>query len=283
MSHILFAAASRRRWVPSLPWSVHQRRMHQHAGLLLLQVPSWNDCWCQRPDVHRCAPFVWHVPVGCTLALMLASRGLQICVRSTVTWLTRTSAVALPSQGGTGWMPAAALWAWPGALNVTNAPREAPLRTSSSAPVAQVSLTGATSSTADPSSKVQPPPARDCRGSFSCWFSSAIFFRRYKRVQDDKHPLLKRKVQKHHRQFPLSLWQRLCSGRWWEKLHRWVLLAMFIKLIGINYKMHTRTPSRTSDPENALLSKNVPALPVKLCQYSSPYTSGISHFYIIVN
>lgn len=233
MSHILCAADSRRRWVPSLPRTVHQRRMHQHAGLLLLQVPSGNDCWCQRPHVHRWALFEWHMAVVCALAPMLTSCGLQTCVRSTVTWLTRTSAVALPSQGGTGWMPAAALWAWPGALNVTNALREAALRTSSSAPVAQVSLTGATSSTADPSSKVQPPPARDCRGSFSCWFSSAIFFRRYKRVQDDKHPLLKRKVQKHHRQFPVSLWQRLCSGHWREKLHRWVLLTLLIKLCGI--------------------------------------------------
>lgn len=43
------------------------------------------------------------------------------------------------------------------------------------------------------------------RGSVSCWFSSALFYRRHKRVQDDKHSLLKRTMQKYHRQFPLSL------------------------------------------------------------------------------
>lgn len=72
-----------------------------------------------------------------------------------------------PSQGGTAWTPAAALWAWPGAQNVTNAPREAPLSTTSSAPVAQASLTGATSSTADPSSKVPPRPGRNGPGVLS--------------------------------------------------------------------------------------------------------------------
>lgn len=92
-------------------------------------------------------------------------------------------------------MPAAALWAWPGGQNATNAPREGPLSMTSSAPAAQASLTGATSSTADRSSKVaSPPPDRACRGPSSCWFSSGLFYRRYKRVQDDKHALLKRKM-----------------------------------------------------------------------------------------
>lgn len=61
------------------------------------------------------------------------------------------------------------------------------------------------------------------KGSASCWpgavggvgggggaslsrrFSSALFYLRHQRVQDDKHALLQREVQKHHRQLPLSL------------------------------------------------------------------------------
>lgn len=194
MSNSLLVADTRCRRVSSLSWSVHQRQMRQHAGLLLLPVPPWNDCWRQWQDVHRCVLFLLKILVVCVSASTFVSCGLQICVRSTVTWLMRTSAVGPPSQGGTAWMPAAALWAWPGAPNVMNAPREAPLSTTSSAPVAQASLTGATSSTADPSSKVPPPPGRNCHASVRCWFSSALFYHRHKRVQDDKHSLLKRKM-----------------------------------------------------------------------------------------
>lgn len=88
----------------------------------------------------------------------------QTCVRSTATSHMMTTAVGLPSQGSTVWMPAAAQWAWPGALSVTNVQkREVPTIPSCVLGV-QASLIEGTSLTADPSLKVLPVTA----GSSSC-------------------------------------------------------------------------------------------------------------------
>lgn len=43
LSNSPFVADTRRGRVSSLSRSVHQRQMHQHAGLLLLPVPPWDD------------------------------------------------------------------------------------------------------------------------------------------------------------------------------------------------------------------------------------------------
>lgn len=39
-------------WMSSVSRSVYQWQVHQHTRLLFLPVPSRNDCWRQRQDVH---------------------------------------------------------------------------------------------------------------------------------------------------------------------------------------------------------------------------------------
>ena len=46
------SSALRCGWMSGVSWGVYQRQVHQHTRLLLLPVPSRNDCWCQRQDVY---------------------------------------------------------------------------------------------------------------------------------------------------------------------------------------------------------------------------------------
>lgn len=135
---------------------------------------------------------------------------VQTCVRSSVTSPMRMNAAGLLFMVNTVWMLAAAQSVWPGALNVTNVQRKALQNMPSSVPVAQASHIGVTLSMGDPFLKVMHHP----QTPWTAWVVSRslicsyhfILYLRYKWMQDDKHPVLKWEVQKHHRQFPLSLW-----------------------------------------------------------------------------
>lgn len=81
--------------------------------------------------------------------------------------------MALLSRGSTGWTPAAAQWVWPGAPSATNVLRKALRTMPSSVPGAQASHTGATSSTADPSSKVPRHPQPAHTQSLGCLISGS--------------------------------------------------------------------------------------------------------------
>lgn len=54
-------------WMSSVSGSVYQWQVHQHTRLLFLPVPSRNDCWRQRQDVH------WWVLWMCSVVLMSSS------------------------------------------------------------------------------------------------------------------------------------------------------------------------------------------------------------------
>lgn len=89
MSNSVFLAAPRRGRVSGLPGRLHQRQMHQHAGLLLLPVPPRDDGGRERQDVHRCVraasgESLPHPPAGGRQPCPVL-RFLQTCARSTAT------------------------------------------------------------------------------------------------------------------------------------------------------------------------------------------------------